>query len=90
MSVGSTHLSDQGNCGLILHSSPEEQGGSSYLLLAVSAEQDDEHEQQDDTHAHDEQREVWRKGHDQEHRPHLGCWLIVDSRRLYSREAIID
>ena len=28
MSVGSTHLPNQGNCGLILHSSPEKQGAA--------------------------------------------------------------
>lgn len=65
-------------------------GASSYLLLAVSAEQDDEHQQQDDPHAHDEQGEVGHKGHDKEQRPHLGCWVIVDGRRLRWREMIID
>lgn len=56
--------------------------GSPYLLLAVSAEQDEKHEQQDDAQAHDEDGEVGHKSHDEEQWPHLGCWLIVNSRRL--------
>lgn len=61
-------------------------GSGSYLLLAISADQDDEHQQEDDAHAHDEHGEVGHEGHDEEQRLHLGCGVVVNSRRLGTRK----